>query len=145
MTDIAAEREAVRSLIASVKYQKDCEDDPVAFGSLWAKNATYVVESNGQIYGEASKSRDDVVAFNVKNWEAGAHGKGSAKETHLAEPPHIVDLGSGRYRAIYNIVMFGLVSGGYAPVGVGLFVDDCVKEDGAWKIYARRAKLRRPG
>jgi SnoaL-like domain len=145
MIDIAAEREAIRALIASIKYQKDCENDPVAFGNLWAKDATYVVESNGQVYGGETNSREDVVAFNVKNWAAGAHGKGDAKETHLAEPPHIVELGGGRYRAIYNLVMFGLVGGKYALVGTGLFQDDCVKEDGEWKVYARRAKLKRPG
>jgi hypothetical protein len=143
MRNIGRDREAVRALIAAVKYQKDCEDDPAAFAELWATNATYVVEAGGLLHGEGNRTREDVVAFNLRAWEAGAHGIGDLKETHLVEPPHIVPLGDGRYRAIYNMAMFGIVEGKWAPVGSGVIQDDCVEEDGAWRIYARLGKLRR--
>jgi hypothetical protein len=143
MNSIAADREAIRTLIAAIKYQKDMENDPEALAQLWARKATYVIESGGRRYGEENKTREDVTAFNVQTWKDGAHGTGDTKEVHIVEPPHIEPLGDGRYRAIYKVAMFGIVDGKWAPVGTGLIHDDCVEEEGAWRVYARFGRLKR--
>lgn len=130
---------AALALLAAVKYTKD-DEDKERFLSCWSKNARLEIESNGQTAAQV-KGRDAILEFYQQVWAAGGHGKGSARETHIAEYPDVIPVADGRLLARHNSSFFYADQGDILVRGFGTFRDLLTFEDGAWRIDERHSTL----
>lgn len=132
---------AVLALLSAVKYAKDDEDE-ARFAACWTKDARLEIESNGKSIALA-KGRNAIMAFYRQVWANGGHGKGSSRETHIAEHPDVTPIDDGRLLARHAAAFFYAEDGNMLIKGFGTFRDTIVFEDGAWRIAERQAILAR--
>ena len=131
----------VLALLAAVKYAKEDEDE-VRFAACWAEHARLEIQSNGKPIASI-QGRDAIIAFYQQVWEKGGHGKGSTRETHIAEHPDVALLDEGRLLARHTASFFYADDGAILIKGFGRFRDIIAFEDGAWRIIERQAFLER--
>ena len=133
------ERAGVLDLLAAVKYAKD-DHDETRFKLCWAKDARLDITSGDKAIPPV-EGREAIMAFYRSVWEAGGHGKGAMRETHIAEYPDIQMQHHGRLRARHAVSFFFADHGEPRLRGFGTFDDVIVFEDGKWCIAHRRATL----
>ncbi|MCB2075675.1 MAG: nuclear transport factor 2 family protein [Rhodobiaceae bacterium] len=134
-------RAAITDVLVAAKFAKD-DEDAKRFAHCWARNARIEITSNGRKLAPV-EGRAAIMAFYAKVWETGGHGKGAAREVHVAEPADIIALAPDRLRARHAEAFFFADADGPRIRGFGTFDDEVVWEDGAWRIVHRIATLTR--
>jgi hypothetical protein len=132
-------RIAVLALFAAVKYAKD-EEGEARFAACWTKDAGLEIESNGRSFALV-EGREAIMAFYRQVWANGGHGKGSSRETHIAEHPDVTFIDDGRLLARHATSFFYAEDEEILIKRFGTFRDVIACADGAWRIVERQAIL----
>jgi len=132
----------IRSLIVRQKIGVDAQDE-TANRACWAPNATLQVSVNG---GEprTAEGLEDVMAFARNARVTDAHVPRAAPLVHFSGPAEIVFQANDR--ALVNSTCLYLAPGEGQMVirGYGLYRDEVILEDGAWKLLTRELRMTLP-
>ena len=129
----ASPYEAVRTLVAQQKLATD-DQDKSALRVCYARSVHQELVVN-RCAPLVSDGIDDVMAVATLPWAAGK------KHVHHVGSLTVSELPDGRMRARCYCLYVSRTPGRHDVLGYGDYDDECVFEDGAWKIASRKATI----